>query len=300
MEQYVKRPLSARAVIILAVGLLAASQSGNLIRIGNAHFIAIAAWRLLLASILTGGVAGRHLARLKDLTKKETLLLIAAGVALSLHFFTWIGAVQYTTVANAAMAFSVNPIFTAAAALFFFKEPVSKRLALSIAAGIIGVGVICGSDFSFERAHVTGDLLAVLSAVFFMMYFLLGKRLQQRLPTPAYVSAVYGIASLAAFCAAPFANVEILHFDGQTWLCFALMALIPTMIGHTALNYSVRYFDAGRISAATLVEPLFAGVVAYLAYGERVSPASLLGYVFIAASVVLVALDVRRGSSSPK
>ncbi|MEE8410659.1 MAG: hypothetical protein V3T05_13745 [Myxococcota bacterium] len=42
-----------RIYIFLAIGLVAASQSGNIIRIGDAHPVAIAAWRLLLASLLS-------------------------------------------------------------------------------------------------------------------------------------------------------------------------------------------------------------------------------------------------------
>ena len=296
MEKYTKRAFPSKAVFILAVGLLAASQSGNLIRIGTAHFIAIAAWRLLLAGGMMGVVAGRDFKTLKQLTKTDGVLLVAAGCMLAFHFFTWIGAVQHTTVANAAMAFSINPVFTAAAAYIFFGEAVSKRLVASIGTGILGVAVICGGDWSTAEDHVSGDLLSLLSAVLFTTYLLLGKRLQQKLLTHVYVSVVYSVAALVAFAAAPLADVEILHFDTRTWVCFVLMALIPTLIGHTSLNYSLRYFNAGHIAAATLVEPLFAGIGAYLAYGEGTSPVFLVGYAFISISVLLIALDIRKGA----
>lgn len=288
-----------RAYFILFVGLLAASQSGNIIRLGEAHFVAIAAWRLLFAGILSAVFARRDFSALKKLSRADIGLLLAAGVALALHFFLWIAAVQNTTVANAAMAVSISPVFTAVAAHYFFKEPVSRRLSLSIVAGLTGVAVICGNDFSLASGHIKGDLSAAFSAFFFMLYFLLGKRLQQKLPTYVYVSVLYSVAALAAFAVVPFTGVNVVHFNTQTWLCFLLMALVPTMMGHTSLNYSLRFFNAGHIAAATLVEPLFAGIVAYLAYGEKISAAAFLGYGFISLSVILVATDTRKKPSDP-
>jgi drug/metabolite transporter (DMT)-like permease len=282
----------------LFIGLLAASQSGNIIRIGDAHFVAIAAWRLLFASVLIGLFAGRGFLLLKKLSGREIGLLFFAGIALCLHFFTWIGAVQHTSVANAAMVFSINPIFCTLGAHFFFKERFTKKLALSIALGLTGAAVICGTDFSIKGDNLKGDLPALISALFFAVYFLIGKRMQQTLPTDVYVSTLCGIASLLSFAAMPVFGIDAVHFSTRNWMCFALMALIPTMIGHTALNYSLRHIDAGRVSASTLLEPLFAGLVALAVYGERIYAASLVGYAFIAASVLVLVVDIQ-GRPSP-
>ena len=47
-----------------------------------------------------------------------------AGAALATHFFAWIAAVQLSTVANAAVFFSVNPVIIALAGYFIFGERV--------------------------------------------------------------------------------------------------------------------------------------------------------------------------------
>ena len=41
--------------VLLAIGLLAASQSGNIIRLADAHPVAICAWRLILACLVSCG-----------------------------------------------------------------------------------------------------------------------------------------------------------------------------------------------------------------------------------------------------
>ncbi len=285
-----------RVYLFLCVGLIAASQSGNIIRLGDAHPVALTAWRLVLAVLILAPLAGKELGRLKSLKRKDLFLLSLAGLILSLHFFAWIAAVQHTTVANAAVFFSFNPVITAAAAFFFFKERMGFRLGLSIALGIGGVAVIGGGDLSFNRECLPGDGLALLSALLFSAYFLLGKRLRRCLPTGAYVTAVYGTAALVSSLVLVFLELPVFDYTPRTWLCFALLALLPTVLGHTSFNNALQYIDAGKISTATLSEPLLAGLVAYFAWGEDVTVQTAIGYFFISLSVlVLMSHGWRRG-----
>ncbi|MBW2277262.1 MAG: DMT family transporter [Deltaproteobacteria bacterium] len=274
--------------VFLAIGLAAASQSGNLIRIGDAHPAAIAAWRLLMAAALLAPVAGRDLKLVMRLTRKEVVLLLLAGLALAAHFFAWIAAVQLTTIANAAVFFSINPVITATAGFLIFGERASRRLAISIAVGLLGVAALGWNDVSFSPEGLPGDGAALACSVLFTAYFLLGKRLRRVLPTGAYVTAVYGVAAVFSFIALLLLGEPLVAYDGRTWLCFGLMALVPTVIGHTSFNNALKYIDAGRISAYTLSEPLLAGLVAYLAWDEEITLAVLVGYALVSASVLIL------------
>lgn len=280
-----------RVYVFLVVGLVAASQSGNIIRIGDAHALAIAAWRLLFATMLLAPLAWRDLGYLKKLNKKESLLLLASGATLAAHFFAWIEAVKMTTVASASMFFSINPVLTATAGYFIFGERFSPKLFLSIGLGIAGVAVIGGSDFGFNPEHLKGDGAAFVCSILFTIYFLLGKKLRHKLPTGLYVTCIYGIAGLLCFAAMFFMDIPFVSYSTRNWVCFALMALVPTLLGHTSFNNALKYIDAGRISASTLTEPLLAGLVAYFAWDEEIRTGAFLGYGMIAASVLVLALD---------
>jgi drug/metabolite transporter (DMT)-like permease len=280
-----------RVYVFLAVGLVAASQSGNLVRLGHADPVAITAWRLLLASLMLIPMAGRDLALLARLGRRDTALLFAAGAALAAHLISWIAAVQHTTVASAATFFAINPVITATSSFLIFKERVSPRLAGSIALGVLGVALLGWGDLSLAREHLVGDGLALLCSVLFTAYFLVGKRLRQRLPTAAYVAAIYGVASAFAFAALLALGLPFVDYDGQTWLCFALMAVGPTVIGHTSMNHALAHLRAGWISTATLSEPLLAGFVAFFAWGEGVTWLGAAGYALICLSVAALALE---------
>ena len=284
-----------KVYIFLAVGLLCLSQSANIIRIGDANPVAISFWRLLIATFLFIPLAGKGLATLTRLTRMDLAVLVLSGFALTTHFFSWIWAVQATTVANATLFLCINPVITATAAYLLFGERAGRRLILAIALGMVGVGILGFSDLEFSPDHLLGDGLALLSSLLFTVYFMAAKRLRKILDAQVYVTAVYGVAAVFSLVALLVMDLPFVDYSLRTWVCFGLMALVPTMIGHTSLNTALRYMTAGRISAFILVEPLLAGFVASLAWGEAITSATLAGYVLICGSVLMVATERGKG-----
>jgi drug/metabolite transporter (DMT)-like permease len=285
-----------KVYIFLAAGLLCLSQSANIIRLGDANPVAISFWRLFIATLLFVPLAGKGLSALARLTRMDLAVLVLSGFALTAHFFSWIWAVQSTTVANATLFLCINPVITAMAAYLLFGERAGRRLILAIALGMVGVGVLGFSDLEFSPDHLFGDGLALLSSFLFTVYFMAAKRLRKILDAQVYVTAVYGVAAIFSFVALFALDLPLVDYSLRTWVCFCLMALVPTMIGHTSLNTALRYMSAGRISALILVEPLLAGLVASLAWGEAITSATLAGYVLICGSVLMVATERGKGA----
>jgi drug/metabolite transporter (DMT)-like permease len=240
-----------------------------------------------MASALLVPIAGTRLRTLLALGWRDLGLLALAGVALAAHFVAWIAAVQHTTVANAAVFFAINPVITATAAHFIFGERLGRRLLGAIGLGVLGIAAIGAADLRFSADQLLGDALAVLCSLLFTLYFLLGKRLRQQLDNRVYVTALYGVAGVVSFGALVALEQPVASYEPGTWLAFLLMALVPTMLGHTSLNLALRYMDAGRISTLTLSEPLLAGLVAMWAWGEKPGPFTLVGYALICASVLV-------------
>jgi len=283
--------MPARVPFVLGLGILGASQSGNLVRVGDAPAVAIATWRLVFAALCLLPFAGRRLGSVRVLARGDWLLLVVAGGALAFHFFTWIASVQTTTVANAAIFFSVNPVLTAAGGWLFFRERVTRRLALATALGLGGVVVIGAGDLQLSPEFLLGDSLSLLCSALFSVYFLLGRRFRQRLDIDVYATLLYGIAALFGFATLLCLDLPLLDYSPRSWLCFGLMALVPTIMGHTSLNYALRWVAASRISALTLAEPTLAGAVAWLVWDEPMSGQAIAGYALVSAGVSILVRD---------
>jgi len=290
----------SRVLFVLAFGILAASQSGNLVRLGGAtHPVAIVAWRLLIASVLLSPVAGTRLASLGRLSLRQAGVLLVASLALAGHLVTWVAAVQHTTVANAAIFFAVNPVLTALGGTWLFGERLTPRFWLSAGLGLAGIAILGWGDLDAGPEALYGDGLALVCSVFFTLYFLAGKSLRSVLDNRVYVTALYGTASLASFVVLVALARPVASYSAQAWLCFGLMALVPTVLGHTGLNYALKYMDAGRVSLATLAEPALAGLVAWVAWGEPLTLQSLVGYAVICAAVALLVTERHAATPEP-
>jgi drug/metabolite transporter (DMT)-like permease len=273
--------------LFLAAALVAASQSANIIRIGDAHPVAIAAWRLLLATFLLLPFASRARG-LGSLGRRERWLLVAAGVTLALHFISWVAAVQHTTVANATLLLAVTPVLTAIGSHFLLADRVGVRLVAAIGLSSVGVVTIGWGDFHFDPDNLVGDAVAVLSAALFAGYTLFGRRLRGHIPNATYAASVYALAALICFPVLVALGEPVVDYDGRNWLCFVLMAAIPTGIGHTGLNHALKYLPASTLSVLVLTEPALAGLVAVWAWGEPITAVALVGYAFIISSVLVL------------
>ena len=57
------------------------------------------------------------------------------------------------------------------------------------------------------------------------------------------------------------------------------------MIGHTALNRALRAFSAAQVTAAGLLEPIFAALLAWMWLGEGVTPGQGMGALLLLGGV---------------
>jgi drug/metabolite transporter (DMT)-like permease len=142
-----------------------------------------------------------------------------------------------------------------------------------------------------HHPHLRGDGLDVVSVALFAGYTLLGRRLRPHLPNATYAATVYAVAGVVCLLVLVALGLPVVRYSNRDWLCFILMALIPTGIGHTALNHALRYLSAARLSVLNLTEPALAGLVAYEVWGEPITAAMLVGFALIALAVVTLASE---------
>jgi drug/metabolite transporter (DMT)-like permease len=67
--------------------------------------------------------------------------------------------------------------------------------------------------------------------------------------------------------------------------------LVPTVIGHSLLNYSLRHFRGQVVGLSNFSQPLFAGVLAFLVLSEVPDPIIYPAGVLIAIGVTIALLN---------
>jgi len=270
--------------------VLAVSWAAILVRLADAPPLAIATWRLALAAAVTGAFAlAFRRAELAALDGRARALLAGAGLALAVHFATWIASLRLTSVASSVALVTTQPVWVALLARVALGERVGARAAAGIALAVLGGAGMAGGDLAVGRDAIAGDLLALAGAIFAAVYFVLGRRVRARLSLGAYVGVVYPVAALAVALLAAVGGAPLHGFGARTWTALLALALVPQLLGHSLLNWSLRWLSAPFVAVAILAEPVVSTIVAIPVLGEWPSPLQIAGGVVLLAGVALAA-----------
>jgi len=261
----------ARVRLVLSVGVLCCSFPAILVRYAAAEPVAIAFWRKALAALVLVPLAWRSHRRGEWTVASLRPVLgpcVAAGLLLAGHFACWMTSVKTTTVASSLVLGSTGPVWAALLGALFLGDRVTRRGGAAIALSLVGVAALAGGDWRAAGPALSGDLLAVAAALFASAYLTVGRAVRARLPLAPWLLGVYGTAAAALGAYAAVAEIPLTGFDGRTWWMFALLALVPSTLGHNLLNYAVRHMEAYKVGLAILAEPVVSTALAALLFGE--------------------------------
>jgi drug/metabolite transporter (DMT)-like permease len=256
---------------LISLAIVTVSFSAILIRFAEeAPVLAIATWRLVIAALLLAPIFFKQW---KDvaLTRHDIALCLASGGFLALHFIFWIASLRYTSVASSVVLVNTIPIFIGVGSFFFLKEHVSAALWLAIALSVLGGMLIGWGDIRIDLASLYGDIMAVAGALMGSAYFLIGRKVRQKLPLPTYIFLSYGTAACVLLSATLVSQTPLSGFSNLVYLYLFLLAVGPQLIGHSTFNWALKYLPAPTVAVLILGEPIGSTLLAYLLLGERLT-----------------------------
>ena len=285
-----KRAQRMPARVALIVGIITVSSGSVFIRFAQADApsLAIAAYRLGLAALLLLPVAWlRYRNEIAALELADWFWALASGIFLAIHFATWITSLEYTSVASSVALVSTSPLWVALFAWIAWREPLNPSLLSGLGLALAGSIAI---SFAEAQAAISarpflGNALALAGALAVGGYWLIGRKLRQRISLIPYVTLVYGAAALALLAIALLYNQPLTGFKPATYGWFLLLALLPQLLGHSSFNWALGQLPAPHVAIATLGEPIGAAILAFLFLGE--TPSLLKGF---AATLILVGI----------
>lgn len=262
---------------VLAVGVLAVSWGGPLVRFTTSPALTVAAWRLIFSSLVLLPLG------IRKWRGKDAKYAGLAGLFLAAHFAFWIQSLRLTSVASSVVLVNTNPFFVGLFSHFLGEKP-SPSFWLGVALALMGMGLIGAGDFSLKPSALLGDALALLGAMCASAYLLAGRKARKTMSLLPYASLTYFVAALLLF---PIAFSLGVAFPPQSdWVWLALIALVPQLLGHTTLNWALRKFPAAAVATAILGEPLLAALWAFLLFGEKLRPLSGGGIGLVLAGIL--------------
>src|SRR5262249_35481734 len=195
---------------------------------------------------------------------------------------------KYIPISSSVLLVASHPLFVVIASAVFLGESPTGRIIAGAILGLAGTGFIFGAGVAgFEQASWGGlvGLVCVLSTV---VCVLIGRRVRARLSLLAYVVPAYAACSLLLFGWAVALGNRLTGYTGVEWACFLGLAIVPTILGHTILNWAIKHVAASAISTALLGEPVVASLLAWLFYAQVPSAYTVVGGSLVLIGIYLV------------
>lgn len=221
--------------------------------------------------------------------RRDALVLLAFGViGVTLQRLSYFYAVSLTTATVAAILFYTYPVFLSVYAWLFFGEKLTLWDALAIALTFVGVAfVVRAYDPGVLRADVVGIAFGLASSLFFVVYFVLVRRLRGRYASWTLTVCGDGIGALVLSPVVAVSFSDVVSFPWQVWLLVLVIAWFPSLLAYLLYSHAIKYVKA-KGSVLSVMEPLSAAVFSTIFVGERFEAWQVLGIALALAGVVLL------------
>jgi drug/metabolite transporter (DMT)-like permease len=280
------------AAMFFAVFALA-SSSILVAKLEQVPAIVIAFYRMALATaLLMPAAIALKRRELMSFTRRDLALLMLGGVCLAIHFGAWITSLKYIPIATSVVLVNSHPLFVVIASYVFLGEKPNARSLAGTLIGLAGMLVISRDALtpaqqSQSSNALLGDVLAVVGALAVVGYFIVGRKARARMSLLGYATPLYAACAVFLLLWALLTRSPLAPYSAVEWTYFILLAVVPTILGHTVFNWALRHVRPSAISLTFLGEPVVAGLLAYLIFGQRPPLATFIGGALILAGIYL-------------
>jgi drug/metabolite transporter (DMT)-like permease len=284
-----------RVYTLLLTGILIAATSSILVRwCGDVPPTVISFYRLAISFVI---LLGYHSFLRRE--KRRSLLefhwnYVLAGFFLAVHLISWIASLQMTTIAHSIFLEGTHPVFAVIVSAVFLKEYPHKNIIPLFLLAFIGMALIVYPDLGRPGDQISGDALAILSALCLAFYLLIARRHRTDRDFIKYLIYIYGSA---AFLCALYLLVKGHTFTGYStlsWSMIILLALGPNLVGHSLLNWSSRHLEIFKVNMSLLLEPVLATIGGMIFFAEFPETSFYAGAGIIMLAVGLLMYFERR------
>lgn len=188
----------------------------------------------------------------------------------------------------AAVIFSSNPIFVTIFAALINRERVKFHKIIGLMFGVIGVVVIALNGSKFDLFNMKSPLLALMSAVLYGLYTVLGGKVSSKIGSLKMNSYSFLLGSLALLPFLILLKVPIINFDYSATFQILYLSLFVTGIAYLTYFLGLALTGASKGSLVFFLKPVLASIFSVIILGERITSNFVFGTILIIFGITLV------------
>jgi drug/metabolite transporter (DMT)-like permease len=283
--------------LALAGGVLALSFTTLFIRWSEAPGAITQFYRMGVAWIFLLPFATRQRNASKPGWKFLILLPMAAALFSALDNALLSTALDFTRIANATLLNNMAPLWVALFAIIVWKEKMTAGFWAGLVLAFAGAATVLGSNILGGGGSANGNIMALVSSVFYAGYFLVTQVARTRVSTLVYIFLV----DLFAFAFLFLINLGMGNAFGPwpplTWGVFLLAGLISQVGGYFGISYALGHLPASVVSPTLILQPVITALLAIPLFGEMLSAGQVIGGLAALGGIYL--LNVSRSKPEP-
>ncbi len=210
------------------------------------------------------------------------------GVAINQMLF--IKGLTLTSTIHAALLMLSTPMLITLFALLWLRESFTFSKGIGLSLGVAGALLLILSKDASGISSITGDILILINAISYAIYFILAKPLMTRYPPLHVIRWVFTFGFLLIL---PFSWSDVQRINWEQALFSQIMALAALVFFGTFLTYSfttygLKLLGAGITGSYIYTQPVFAAIIAALFLQEQFSIEKAVAASLIFSGVYLV------------
>ena len=275
----------AHVWLVLGVAICGVSSAGAIFtHVDDIPPLLRASWRLQLTALILAPLAlwqfnqidSEIQSKLFDVSTAK--IIVAIGIFLALHFGFWVTSLDYTSLTHSLLFVTAHPLVILIGMFVFVRRPNRLELVGGIAAFTgAAISMLDAGDVQGDRSVTFfGDQLAFLGAVFVVGYIVCGRILREWMPLFLYAFPVTLIGGLLLVPASYLLESDYSDFGAfgylghETLVWFVLLAFIAGILGHTGLNYCLKYVSPLLISISVTLEPVLGSLIGWMFFSTGI------------------------------
>ncbi len=217
------------------------------------------------------------------------VIFLVSGIFFALDLICWHWSIKLTTVSKATFLSNLAPIVVIIFSLIFLKERFSKFFYLAALLSMVGMSMLLGESFKFNKSQFIGDLLGVLTAVWYGSYIVTISQLRKKYNSTSIMFLSGIVTAIILFFVSILFEQSLIPQSLFTITIIFLLGFICQFMGQSFITYSLAYLSASLSSLCLLIQPIAATVLAYFFFQEKLTTIQFFG-----SALILIGIYIAR------
>jgi len=180
--------------------------------------------------------------------------------------------------------------------VLLFKERFNRKFIVALVIATTGSIILIGTSAGLSDEYIKGDILGMITAIFYAAYLISVGRLRARFNTASIMFCSSLSAATVLLPVSIFFGDALIPETITGWGILISLAWISHVCGQGLIAYALAHLSTAFSSVSLLVQPVIAAMLAWLLFTEILTPLQITGGVIVLFGIYLA----HRSSLSPQ